>query len=130
MWIEYLVVLLFGAAGVGARLAVYGIASFLVGDTLPWGTFFANVSGCFAIGLFAGLTGPDAPFLLSPLIRQAVMVGFLGGYTTYSSFSLNTINLLADGQTAYALANIFATLLLCLVGTWAGLILANALSPR
>jgi CrcB protein len=59
-----------------------------------------------------------------------VVIGVLGGFTTYSSFSLQTIALLANGEVAYGLANIALTLVLCLGGTWGGLVLAEALQPK
>jgi CrcB protein len=100
------------------------------GESFPWGTLVVNASGCFVIGFFAGLTGPDGVLLTSPLTRQVVALGLLGGFTTYSSFSLQTINLLSEGQILHGLGNIFLTLLLCLAGTWLGLILAGALQPK
>jgi len=100
------------------------------GQAFPWGTLIVNVTGCMIIGVFTGLTGPDSMVLTSPMARQVVTIGFLGGFTTYSSFSLQTINLLAEGEVLYALANIFFTLVLCLIGTWSGLILANLMQSR
>lgn len=117
-----------GAAGVGSRVFVYELATQLLGESFPWGTVIANISGCFIIGLFAGLSGPDAPLFISPITRQIVMTGFLGGYTTYSSFSLQTITLLSNGQFLYASANVFFTLVLCLLGTWIGLTIASTAS--
>ena len=130
-WIQtYLAVMAGGALGVGARMFLAEIITNSFGQHFPWGTIIVNVSGCFIIGLFTGLTGPDGAFLSSPLVRQVVVIGILGGFTTYSSFSLQTIALLANGEVAYGLANIALTLVLCLGGTWGGLILAEALQSH
>lgn len=121
----YLVVMTGGALGVGARMALSHWTADRFGDVFPWGTLIVNVLGCLIIGLFAGLTGPDAPWLVPPWVRQLVMIGLLGGFTTYSSFSLQTLLLLQNGQFLAGLANIFLTLVLCLGGTWIGLLLAQ-----
>ncbi len=126
----YVAVTVGGAVGVGLRMAMSSWLATRLGETFPWGTFAVNVSGCFVIGLFSGLTGPDGIWLLSPLARQVVMVGILGGFTTYSSFSLQTVSLLSDGQWVYAAANIFLTLFCCLSGTWGGLALASWLQSK
>lgn len=100
------------------------------GEAFPWGTVIINVSGCVIIGAFSGLTGPDSMWMTSPLVRQVVTIGMLGGFTTYSSFSLQTINLFAAGEVLYGMANIVVTLVLCLLGTWGGLALAGLLQAR
>ncbi len=124
MWRTYLAVMAGGAAGVGARMWLSHWIAERFGQTFPWGTLMVNVTGCLVIGVFAGLSGPDGSWLASPLLRQVVTIGVLGGFTTYSSFSLQTLNLLADGEVFHGLANIALTLLLCLAGTWGGLALA------
>jgi len=126
----YLAVMAGGALGVGARMFLSNAIANSFGQSFPWGTMIVNVSGCIIIGLFTGLTGPDGAFLTSPLVRQVVAIGVLGGFTTYSSFSLQTISLLTDGEVVYGLANIALTLVLCLAGTWGGLLLAGALQPK
>jgi CrcB protein len=130
MWRIYLAVMAGGAAGVGARMFLSNWIANHFGQSFPWGTLIVNVTGCLIIGVFTGLTGPDGMVMTSPLTRQVVAIGVLGGFTTYSSFSLQTINLLTEGEVLYALANIILTLLLCLVGTWSGLILANLLQSK
>jgi CrcB protein len=97
-----------------------GVAARLIGETFPWGTLIVNVAGSFVIGLFFTLTGPDARLLVSPTARQFVMVGLLGGYTTFSSFSLQTLTLLQDGEFLYAGANIAASVALCMLAVWLG----------
>lgn len=119
-----------GAAGVGARMFLSNWIANQFGTSFPWGTLIVNVCGCFIIGIFTGLTGPDGAFMTPPLVRQVVAIGVLGGFTTYSSFSLQTINLLTEGEILYAAGNITLTLLLCLVGTWGGLALSQVLQPH
>jgi len=130
MWHSYLAVMAGGAAGVGARMFLSNWIANQFGSSFPWGTLIVNVSGCVIIGIFTGLTGPDGAFMTSPLVRQVVAIGVLGGFTTYSSFSLQTISLLADGELLYAAGNIALTLLLCLAGTWGGLAVGQLLQPR
>jgi CrcB protein len=98
------------------------------GQTFPWGTLLVNVSGSFAIGLFATLTGPDGRFFASAPSRTFFMIGFCGGYTTFSSFSLQTLNLAEDGQWFRAGANAVLSLALCLIAVWLGHSLALALN--
>lgn len=98
--------------------------SFLIartfGETFPLGTLFVNIVGSFLIVLFAEVTGPDGRLLVSSLSRQFVMVGIFGGYTTFSSFSLQTLNLALDNEWTPALANVALSLVLCLIGAWLG----------
>ena len=91
-----------------------------VGRTFPWGTLLVNVIGSFLIGLYAIVTGPDGRLLVGSTARQFVMIGVFGGYTTFSSFSLQTLNLARDGQWALAAANIILSLVLCFGGVWLG----------
>ncbi|MGF6228549.1 CrcB protein [Inquilinus ginsengisoli] len=90
------------------------------GATFPWGTLAVNILGSFVIGLFGGLTGPDGRFLVSPDMRIFVMVGICGGYTTFSSFSLQTLGLMQDGEWVRAGANVVLSVVLCLVAVWLG----------
>ena len=70
----------------------------MLGETFPWGTLLANITGSLIIGFFATLTGPDGRIFASSTERQFVMIGLCGGYTTFSSFSLQTLNLANDGE--------------------------------
>ena len=97
-------------------------------EVFPWGTLTANVSGCFVIGLFAMLTGPDGRILVPPDFRQFFMVGVCGGYTTFSSFSLQTLALARDGDMARASANVVVSLLFCLLGVWLGSVAGAAIN--
>lgn len=126
----YLAVMAGGAVGTALRMALsLGIAD-RYWPGFPLGTLVVNITGCFVIGLFGGLTGSDGPLLVSPIIRQTVMVGVLGGYTTFSSFSLQTLALMNDGEWLYAGLNVAGSVLGCMLAVWLGSVLANALLPR
>jgi fluoride exporter len=119
----------FGSAlgGMG-RFWCSGLVAALIGETFPWGTLIVNVIGSFVIGLFATLTGADGRMLVGTLARQFVMVGLCGGYTTFSSFSLQTLNLVNDGEWFRAGANVVLSVVLCLLGVWIGHIMALVLN--
>lgn len=123
MWQTYLAVMGGGAVGVGARMFLSGWITGRYGHDFPWGTMVVNIAGCFLIGLLAGFSGPGSA--VPPILRQVLAIGVLGGFTTYSSFSLQTISLVANGQVLFAVANAVATLVFCLLGTWAGLALGG-----
>lgn len=94
------------------------------GETFPWGTLIVNVSGSFVIGLFFTVTSPEGRWSASSSFRQFFMIGICGGYTTFSSFSLQTLTLAEDGQWFKATANCVLSLVLCLLGVWLGHIVA------
>ena len=116
------------ALGGVLRFWCSGVAAQLVGETFPWGTIIINVAGSFVIGFFGTLTGPDGRVLVGSTARQFVMVGICGGFTTFSSFSLQTLNLLNDGEWLQAGANISLSVALCLLAVWAGHALAIGLN--
>lgn len=97
-----------------------GAAARAFGETFPWGTLIVNVVGSMLIGLVAQVTGPDGRVLVPPIARQFVLVGFFGGFTTFSSFSLQTLMLVRDGEWLLAFGNIAISLLLCLLGVSLG----------
>ena len=113
-----------GAFGCAARMWLSNFLAEKFGPAFPIGTLAVNVLGCFIIGVFAGLTRPDGGILVHPVIRQAVMIGFLGGFTTFSSFGLQTMSLLNDGEWSYAALNVVLSVALCLVAVWIGQIIA------
>ncbi|MFZ5927533.1 MAG: fluoride efflux transporter CrcB [Acidobacteriota bacterium] len=119
-------------AALGGVLRYYfsGVAARLAGETFPWGTLFVNITGCMAIGFFVSLTGPDGRLIVPAHIRLFVMTGLCGGYTTFSTFGLETLRLLQDREWAYAAGNIVSSLLLCLGGVWAGYQAALFLNER
>jgi len=121
---SYIWIAIGGALGSVARYWCSGVAARLFGETFPWGTLIVNVSGSFVIGLFATLTGPDGRMFVGPTARQFVMVGLCGGYTTFSSFSIQTLDLFNDGEWLYAGANIAGSVILCLLAVWLGHIIA------
>ena len=91
-----------------------------LGETFPWGTLFVNVVGSLIIGFFATLTGPDGRIFAGSTTRQFVMLGLLGGFTTFSSFSLQTLNLVQDSEWLQAGGNIIGSVVLCLFAVWLG----------
>lgn len=126
--LNYLLVALGGALGSVARYGVSGLVGRWFGESFPWGTLLVNVAGSFAIGLFATLTGSDGRWLVSPAGRTFFMVGICGGFTTFSSFSLETLNLARNGAWLYAGINILASVALCLFFVWLGHLLASSLN--
>ena len=116
------------ALGGVARYWCSGVAARLTGETFPWGTIIVNIVGSFIIGFFATLTGPDGRIFADTLTRQFVMIGFCGGYTTFSSFSLQTLALLQDGEWLLASANIALSVIACLLAVWAGYALAASVN--
>ncbi len=127
----YLWVALGGALGSVARYWLSGVVARQIGETFPWGTILVNVSGSLVIGFFATLTGPDGRILVPASFRQQFfMLGVCGGYTTFSSFSLQTLNLVEDGQWLPAAVNIVLSVVACLVAVWLGHLVAVALNTQ
>jgi CrcB protein len=124
----YIWIAIGSALGGISRYACSGLSARLIGETFPWGTLFVNVIGSFIIGFFATLTEPDGRFYMSSTTRQFVMTGFCGGFTTFSSFSLQTLNLIHDGEMVRAGANIGASVVCCLIAVWAGYLVAASLN--
>lgn len=129
MWGLYLWIALGAALGGMARFGLSGLIANWIGAVFPWGTLVVNVTGCFVIGIFNMLTGPDGIFLVPVNTRIFVMVGICGGYTTFSSFSLETLNLMRNGEWLAAGGYIGASVVFCLIGVWLGQI-AGALISR
>ena len=126
----YLWIALGGALGTVARYGCSSLAAGLFGETFPVGTLIINVVGSFVIGFFAAVSGPDGRLLVPGDMRQFVMVGLCGGYTTFSSFSLNTLRLAQSGQWGSAFANVALSVALCLLAVWLGYALGAALNPK
>jgi len=126
--VSYFWIAVGSALGGIARYFCSGVAARMIGETFPWGTLIVNVVGSFIIGFFATLTGPDGRIFVGSTARQFVMIGFCGGYTTFSSFSLQTLNLMNDGEWLYTGANITGSVILCLAAVWAGHVLAVSLN--
>ncbi len=113
-----------GGLGSGARYLVGRWVLERFGAAFPFGTLMVNVAGCFALGMLAHVAASAA---WSPELRAAVFVGFLGGFTTYSSFNQETIALLTNGSAAMAVLNIGLTLAAGLAAGWLGLVAARQL---
>ncbi|EJW13053.1 CrcB protein [Rhodovulum sp. PH10] len=124
----YLWIAVGSALGGMGRFFCSGLVARLIGETFPWGTFTVNVVGSFVIGFVATLTGPDGRLLVGTPARQFVMVGVCGGFTTFSSFSLQTLDLMRDGQWLSAGGNVVGSVLLCLIAVWAGAALAATIN--
>ncbi len=124
----YLWIAIGSALGGMARYWCSGFVAARIGETFPWGTIFINILGSFVIGFFATLTGPDGRLMVATETRQFVMVGLCGGYTTFSSFSLQTLSLIRDGQWPAAGANIGLSVILCLAAVTLGHLSAAAIN--
>lgn len=116
-----------GLGGVG-RFALSGLVAHRFGETFPWGTLLVNVSGSLLIGFIATITAPDGRLFAGAGVRHFLMTGVLGGFTTYSSFSLQTLLLMRGGEWGRAAGNAFGTLALCLVAVWLGHVCATWLT--
>jgi fluoride exporter len=117
-----------GALGTSGRYWLSGVVAGTIGETFPWGTLIINVTGSFVIGFFATLTGPDGRVFVGSTGRQFVMTGICGGYTTFSSFSLQTLNLINDGEWLWAGGNIGLSVALCLLAVWLGHLIALSIN--
>ncbi len=115
-----------GLGGV-VRYACSGLDAQMWGG-FPWGTFLVNVVGSFVIGAFNTLTGPDGRMFISSTGRQFVMTGVCGGYTTFSSFSLQTVDFVRAHEWLLAAGNVVLTMLCCLAAVWAGHMIASNLN--
>lgn len=126
---DYLVVGLGGALGTMGRYWLGDIIGRRYA-TFPVGTLVINVTGSFLIAFFSSLTVPESRFMVSPRSRAFFMTGICGGYTTFSSFSLQTLGLAQDGEWLYAGAYIALSVILCLLAAWAGHVAAVSLRGK
>ena len=118
--LTYFWVALGGAIGSMARLWLSVQVGLLTGLGFPWGTILVNIIGSLVIGFVATLTGPNGRVAV-PIDAQAfVMVGLCGGFTTFSAFSLQTLELARDGRLLHAGANILLSVVLCLTAVALG----------
>lgn len=124
----YLWIGLGSALGGMARYGCSGLAARYIGAAFPWGTLFVNVSGSLVIGFLAALAAADGRLLTSPDARAFLMIGVCGGFTTFSAFSIETLNLANDGDWLRAGANVVLSVVLCLFAVWLGYMGASALS--
>lgn len=120
-----------GAGAVGTLLRYYiGLFTLAWSQRLPWGTIIINLTGSFAIAFFSALTLASARFPVSNETRLIFMAGLCGGYTTFSSFSLQTIDLARDGAIGRALLNVTLSLVLCLGATATGYLSAETINRQ
>jgi len=121
-------VYIFLGAGLGGvcRYWISNGIHWMVGRQFPYGTFVVNVSGCFLMGLLFILllerfdgNGPE--------LRSLILIGLLGGYTTFSSFSIESINLLENGEWLSGFLNISLSVIFCIAASWLGVILGRQL---
>lgn len=123
----YLWVAIGGALGSIARFGMNNLISATpAGETFPLGTLCINILGSFVIGIFAALTQPEVAGPRRDTVIQFVMIGICGGFTTFSSFSLQTLTLVQKGQWLYAGANVLLSVILCLVAVWLGWLVGAA----
>jgi CrcB protein len=125
----YLYVALGGALGSMARFWLAALVAEILGPQFPWGTILINIVGSFVIGFFATFTGPGGRMMASFNTRAFVMVGICGGFTTFSAFSLQTLDLARQDRWLQAGGNVVISVVVCLLAVWAGHMLAFALSP-
>jgi CrcB protein len=119
-----------GALGSISRYWMSTAVTGIAGEAFPWGTLLINVLGSFVIGWFGTLTLSEGPWPASVETRLFVMVGLCGGFTTFSAFSLQTLDLLRDGKSLLALMYILASIVLCVGGTALGHYLIVGIGPR
>jgi fluoride exporter len=125
---SYISVILGSLVGAVARFLVSVLFASQFGDHFPWGTLFVNVTGSFAIGFYAALTGPDGRLFVSARQRLFVMVGFCGGYTTFSAFSLETLRLVQSGNVQTALVYLLVSAVTWIASVWIGHAMAARLN--
>ena len=128
--LTYFLVALGGAIGSIARLWLGIQVGLLIGFRFPWGTILVNILGSLVIGFVATVTGPNGRIVLPVEAQAFVMVGLCGGFTTFSAFSLQTLELARDGRLLYAGANIVLSVVLCLaavaLGHWLATLFGRA----
>ena len=113
-----------GAAGALARYGLEGVVSQRTSTAFPWGTFVVNVTGAFVVGfLFVVLT---ERFTVAPWLRSSILIGLLGGYTTFSTLTLETYRLLEDGVIGLAAANAFGSLAAGMLAVYLGVVVGRA----
>jgi len=130
MNLAYLWVALGGALGSVGRFWINGFVSEKAGATFPWGTLIINVGGSFIIGIIGAVASPEGRLdsQTRQFATQFLMIGVCGGYTTFSSFSWQTLNLVRDREWLYAGSNVLLSVVLCLIAVWLGWLLGSSFS--
>jgi fluoride exporter len=121
----FILIALGGAIGSVGRYYASRLIMLLSAGVFPFGTMFVNVSGAIVIGFLAALSAPEGRVFVSPQARLFLMTGICGGYTTFSTFSLETVALIGDGQWIAASLNAVGSVLLCLAAVWLGSVAAQ-----
>jgi fluoride exporter len=125
--LAYLWIAIGSALGGVARYACSRTVALRYGETFPWGTLSVNVIGSLVIGFVAALSGPDSRVMVSPNARTFLMVGLCGGFTTFSSFSLQTLELFRNRDFGEAFGNILLSVAACMAAVAIGYIAGAAL---
>jgi fluoride exporter len=125
--IDYLAVALGSALGGVARYQISGLVAGQTGHRFPWGTLVVNFSGCLLIGGFYGAAGPGPLAVDAPAFRLLLTYGILGGYTTFSTFSLETLNLVREGEFVRAIFYMIASVVTCVQAAALGIVLGGLL---
>lgn len=122
---NYLLVFLGGGIGASARYWMSGAVYRILPTDFPYGNLVVNILGCFLIGLMMSIV--QERFIIPPSYRVFLAIGILGGFTTFSSFSYETIALLESGQVITASLNVVVTVLGCLSATYGGMVVGRLL---
>jgi CrcB protein len=123
--LNIVLVFLGGGLGAMARYGMQGVVYRWMGAAFPYGTLVVNIVGSFLIG--ALMSASESRFLLNPSLRIFLAIGILGGFTTFSSFSFETVSMIRDGEYLFAAMNVGASIALCLFFTYVGTLVARIL---
>ena len=131
--LAYLWIAIGGAIGSMARYFIGGVVSEQFArspsQAFPWGTLVVNITGSFIIGILGAITAPEPEGRMTPQSRvfatQLLITGVCGGYTTFSSFSLQTLKLLQDREWLYAGGNVLLSVVLCMLAVWLGYLVGS-----
>ena len=124
----YLIIAIGGAIGSMGRYWISGMVAERWGESLPWGTVVVNSTGSLLIGFIFGITAPGSRLLAPVGFREFFMIGICGGYTTFSSFSLQSLQMLQEGEWLKAALYSAVALLTSFVGVWLGFTFAAVLN--
>jgi len=128
--LDYILVMIGGALGTGARFWVSGFVAEHGSKLFPLGTLIVNITGSFAIGFFAAFVDPEGSWLIPPRVGELFTIGVCGGYTTFSSFSIQTLDLVRDGDWLKAGLNTALSFVCCLAAVWLGRFLGLGILPK
>ncbi|MCH5226351.1 MAG: fluoride efflux transporter CrcB [Muribaculaceae bacterium] len=112
-----------GFAGTCCRFLINKLCALLFNTPFPFATFIINITGCFLLGLLSGFFAKQG--IVSPRLNAFLIVGFCGGFTTFSTFSLESLNLGISGLMSVSMLYIAASIVLGLLAVWCGMIITN-----